>query len=133
MTLLSMCLGCQDEKNKGARITLMVVYGVLLALALFLAIKDIGLVSHTGTKIGIVLLALAMPELFCILHLISTSSMGVGFFSGSPIESKMSEYFAPTKMMQAAAGKRMAADMSTPSMMAGMSTPSSGSDASSIF
>ena len=132
MTLLSMCLGCQDEKNKGARITLMVVYGVLLALALFLAIKDIGLVTRTGTKVGIVLLALAFPELFCILHLISTSSMGVGFFSGSPIESKMSEYFTPAKMMQAA-GKRMKADMSAPGMMAEMSTPSSGSDASSIF
>ena len=130
--MLSMCLGCQDEKNKGARITIMVVYGVVLALALFLAIKDIGLVIHTGTKIGIVLLALAMPELFCILHLISTSSMGVGFFSGSPIESKMSEYFAPTKMMQAS-GRRMTADMSAPNMMAEMSTPSSGSDASSIF
>ena len=118
-----MCLGCQDEKNKGARITIMVVYGVVLALALFLAIKDIGLVTHTATKVWIVLLAAAMPELFIILHGISTSSMGVGFFSGSPIESKMSEYFTPTKMMQAS-GKRMTADMST---------PSSGSDASSIF
>jgi hypothetical protein len=132
MTMLSMCLGCQDEKNKGARITIMVVYGVVLALALFLAIKDIGLVTHTATKVWIVLLAAVMPELFIMLHGVSTSSMGVGFFSGSPIESKMSEYFTPTKMMQAS-GRRMTADMSAPNMMAEMSTPSSGSDASSIF
>lgn len=127
MTFLAMCASSQDEKSKGVKYLIMGVYVAVLALAIFVAFKDIGMVPRTGTKIGIMLLALLFPELFLILTLISTSSMGVGFFSGTPIQSQMlGDYLTPSKMMKGA-GKSMAAGMGL-----GMDSPSM-SDSSSIF
>lgn len=78
---------------------------VIIGLAIFLAVKDIGMVPHTSTKIWVIALAVLMPELFVILHGISTSSLGVNFFSGSPIEAHVSSFKhgAASKAAKAAA------------------------------
>ena len=87
MTTMSWLCGIGDKHETSAwTMFLNVIYLVLLGLAIFLAIKDMGMVPHTATKIWVLALALFVPELFIILHGISTSSMSVNFFSGSPIE-----------------------------------------------
>lgn len=96
MSLLSVWLASQEEKNKKTRMIIQIIFWVLLALAVFLAVKDMGLLSHTSTKVWVLLLAVTFPELYIILHGVSTSSMGVNFFTGSPVESKMgSDWFKP--------------------------------------
>ena len=96
MSILSVWLASQEEKNKGTRMMITVLWFLFLALAIYLAIKDMNLLTHTSTKIWIFGLAVIFPELFVVLHGVSTSSMGVGFFSGSPVESKMgSDWFKP--------------------------------------
>lgn len=111
MSLLCMWLASQEEKNKSTRMIIQVIFYVLLALAVFLAVKDMGLLSHTSTKIFVLLLAIIFPELYIILHGISTSSMGVNFFTGSPIESKMGSGFFKPK------GKSSAMDMDASSSL----------------
>lgn len=121
MSLLSIWLASQEEKNKGTRMIIIVIFGVLLALAVFLAMKDMGLLAHTSTKVFVLLLAVTFPELYVILHGISTSSMGVGFFSGSPVESKMgSDWFKPKSKSFGRGSKAAAAmDMDASSSLGG--------------
>jgi hypothetical protein len=57
----------------------------LLALAIYLAIRDLNFLQHTSTKVFILLLAILYPDLYVLLHGISTSSVGLGFFSGAPV------------------------------------------------
>jgi cell division protein FtsW (lipid II flippase) len=118
MSLLSIWLASQEEKNKGTRMIIQVIFGVLLALAVFLAVKDMGLLSHTSTKVWVLLLAVVMPELYIILHGVSTSSMGVNFFTGSPVESKMgSDWFKPKTKSWGHGAKAAAMDMDTSSSL----------------
>jgi len=85
-----------------------IVFWLLLALAVFLAVKDMGLLQHTSTKIWVLLLAVTFPELYIILHGISTSSMGVSFFTGSPVESKVGgDWFKPKAKSWASKAKAM--------------------------
>jgi hypothetical protein len=96
MSLLSIWLASTEQKDKGVRRTVQIIFWVLLAVAVFLAVKDMGLLQHTSTKIWVLLLAITFPELYIILHGISTSSMGVSFFTGSPVESKMgADWYKP--------------------------------------
>lgn len=96
MSLLSIWLASTESKDKGVRRTVQIVFWALLVLAVFLAVKDMGLLQHTTTKIWVLLLAISFPELYIILHGISTSSMGVNFFTGSPVESKIGgDWFKP--------------------------------------
>jgi hypothetical protein len=96
MSLLSIWLASTESKDKAARRAVQIIFWVLLALAVFLAVKDMGLLQHTSTKIWVLLLAISFPELYIVLHGISTSSMGVNFFTGSPVESKMGgDWFKP--------------------------------------
>ena len=96
MSLLSIWLASTETKDKAVRRTVQVIFWVLLALAVFLAVKDMGLLQHTSTKIWVLLLAITFPELYIILHGISTSSMGVNFLTGSPVESKIGgDWFKP--------------------------------------
>jgi hypothetical protein len=89
MSLLSMICAQHQIKKGPWRTAAWVLYVLLFVLAIFLAIKDINLLSHTTTKLFVLALAVLIPELYVILHGISSSSMGVSFFTGSPIESRM--------------------------------------------
>jgi len=105
MSLLSFWLASQEEKKKSTRMIIQIIFFVLLALAIFLAVKDLGLLTNSTTKVGVILLAAFFPDLYILLHLISTSSMGVGFFSGSPVESKMSgDWFKPSSKSASGGG-----------------------------
>jgi hypothetical protein len=154
MSLLCIWLASQEEKNKSTRMIIQVIFWVLLALAVFLAVKDMGLLSHTSTKVYVLLLAILFPELYVILHGISTSSMGVNFFTGSPIESKMgSDWFKPkgkswghgakTSAMDMDASSSLGSDMGMGASMgygagsmpkgADMATPTATDTSSSLF
>jgi hypothetical protein len=111
-----------DSKSKTFKSVVMVLQFAIFVLAVFLAVKDLNLLSHMSTKIWVFLLAALMPELYVVLHGISSSSMGVGFFSGSPIESKLSG--GDIKKMMSAASK-LVPDVTSP-------TPDMG-DSSSLF
>jgi len=118
MSLLSIWLASQEEKNKGTRMIIQVIFGVLIALAVFLAVKDMGLLSHTSTKVWVLILAVTMPEIYIILHGVSTSSMGVNFFTGSPVESKMgSDFFKPMSKSYNRGASAAAMDMDSSSSL----------------
>ena len=61
------------------------VYVVFFVLAIYLAIRDMQFLQSTSTKVWVIILAICMPELYCILHGISSSAQGVSFFAGSPM------------------------------------------------
>ena len=142
MSLLTIWLASQEEKKKSTRMTIQIIFAVLLALAVFLSVKDMGLLTHTTTKIWVLLLAVSFPELYIILHGISTSSMGVSFFTGSPVESKMGgDWYKPSgKSMWGKGGRGPGASdmpmtMSDPPDM-GMETPATtvtDTSSSSLF
>lgn len=111
MSILSVWLASQEEKNKGMRMMITVLWFLVLALAIYLAIKDMNLLTHTSTKIWVFALAIAFPELFIVLTGISTTSMGVGFFSGSPVESRMSSNWFKPKGKSWGRGSKAAAAM----------------------
>lgn len=64
--------------------TTALMIGALL-LAIYLAIHDLGFLQSTSTKVAVLALAAIYPDLYILLHWISTSSAGVGFLSGSPV------------------------------------------------
>lgn len=78
--------------NKGvsqaqvAKALMNLLYVAIVAVAIFLAVRDMSMLTHTTTKVWLFLLAVTVPELYVILHGISSSSMGIGFFSGSPVQ-----------------------------------------------
>jgi len=137
MSIISMWISQAEEKNKTLKNILTILWYAILVLALFLAVKDMGMLTHGMTKVGVILLAAMFPELYVILHLISTSSMGVGFFSGSPIESKMStSWFKPSGGASSWLGgskAAKAAKAAAPSPDMDMGTPTETTDSSSLF
>ena len=58
----------------------------LLGLSVYLAVQDMAMLDRTSTKVWVFLLAALLPELYVVLHGISSSSTGRGFFEASPIE-----------------------------------------------
>ena len=81
-----------DKSSQGAKMAaniLAVVYFVLFVLAIYLAIRDMQFLPHTSTKIWVFILAFFCPDLFVILHGLSSSAQGVGFFAGSPMPGGM--------------------------------------------
>jgi len=91
-TLTWLGFNCSKREATAWSMFINVVQLAILGLAIFLAIKDMGMIPHTATKIWVLALALLLPELFLILHGISTSSLGVSFFSGSPVEAHASGF-----------------------------------------
>jgi hypothetical protein len=95
MSLIAVWLASTEEKNKMVKKSIQILYYILTAVAIFLAIKDMSFLERTSTKVWVFLLSIFFPELFVILHGISTSSMGVNFFTGSPIEAHSHKFFMP--------------------------------------
>lgn len=62
------------------------VYIVILGLAVFLAVRDMGSLHSTGPKVWLFCLAIFAPELYVILHGLSSSSMGMPFFSDAMVD-----------------------------------------------
>ncbi len=73
-----------------------VIYFILFVLAIYLAIRDMQFLPHTSTKIWVFLLAFFLPDLYVLLHGISSSAPGVGFFAGSPMPGGMGASALPT-------------------------------------
>ena len=80
---------CTDRDNNTAKvinaITTIVYFG-LFALAIFLAIKDMNSLEHAASKIWLFIFALFAPELYVIIHGLSSSSLGLPFFSENAVE-----------------------------------------------
>jgi hypothetical protein len=108
-----------------------VVMLLALLLAIYLAIRDLGFLQNTSTKIAVLALAIIYPDLYILLHWISTASAGVGFLSGSPVTPLQTPY-TPFGHFSATAGAQPSsgvASSSGPLMM----PPSSSSASSSTF
>ncbi len=85
--VLMLC-GCGEKTSPTAKLGVtiaVIVYFVLFVLAIYLAIRDMQFLPRTSTKIWVFLLAFFLPELYVLLHGISSSAQGVGFFSGAPL------------------------------------------------
>ena len=72
-----------SSKVVNALVTTLMI--VMLIVAIYLAVRDMGYLQNSSTKFAILALALFYPDLYILLHWISTSSSGVGFFSGAPV------------------------------------------------
>jgi len=94
MTLLGMVCADHDTRPSTLKTVARVLYAAIFILAIVLAIKDMNLLTHLSTKLWVLALAVLLPELYVILHGISSSSMGVNFFTGSPIEARMKDWGA---------------------------------------
>ena len=66
--------------------TASLAYVLLLALAVFLAVRDMSALHTPAPKIWLICLAVFAPELYVILHGLSSSSMGMPFFSDALVE-----------------------------------------------
>jgi hypothetical protein len=64
---------------------------LLLAVAVYLAVKDMKYLPKTSTKIWVLLLSILAPEVYVILHGISSSSQGISFFAGNQSASLLPE------------------------------------------
>ena len=78
------------SQTQVAKALMNLLYIAIVAVAIFLAVRDMSMLTHTTTKVWLFLLAVTVPELYVILHGISSSSMGIGFFSGSPVQGSAS-------------------------------------------
>lgn len=120
----------KDERSNTARvinaITTFVQIG-LIVVALILVVRDLSSVKGASLKFAILALALLMPELYVILHWISTSSMGLGFWTGAPL-SQGKSFFEPFTPASSMMGPKM-----MPSTFDSMSSGLSSSDASSFM
>jgi hypothetical protein len=63
-----------------------VLFLVLQAVAAYLAIRDMASLEGTAPKIWLFLFAVFAPEVYVAIHGLSSSSMGVGFFSESLVD-----------------------------------------------
>lgn len=134
MSLISVWLASTEQKHKILKKTIQILYYILTAFAIFLAIKDMSFLEKTSTKIWIFLLSIFFPELFVLLHGISTSSMGVNFFTGSPIEARAHSWYTPKR------ARTLAPDVSSDSSLPPLvrdgglpSTPDLPDSSSSLF
>ena len=78
----------QDNKNHTSRsfnTAFTWLYVAAGALAIYLAVRDMGMQVRTSTKMWVFLLALLEPGLYVCLHGISTSISGANFLSGSSV------------------------------------------------
>lgn len=95
-----------EKPSQAAKTTItvwMLIFFVLYVIAIYLAIRDMKYLPRTSTKVWVLLLALFVPELYCILHGISSSAQGVSFFAGSPMPgmSSMSASLMPETLSAA--------------------------------
>lgn len=77
-----------DKSSQGVKTAsgiVTVVYFILFVLAIYLAARDMQFLPNTSTKVWVLLLAFFLPDLYVLLHGISSSAQGAGFFSGSPM------------------------------------------------
>ena len=133
MSLLSAFIASQDVKSGRMRATLQAIYIFILAFSIFLAIKDLNLLQHTSTKVWVMILAIFMPELYVILHGISTSSMSVNFFSGSPVESQYHHSSNDDHVMSKIKSAISKSSDAPPAAPSTMSTSSPTDTSSSLF
>lgn len=91
MSLLSYLssVTCTEKNNNTAKVInalATVVYFAVFALAIFLAIRDMNSLDTTASKVWLFVFALFAPELYVIIHGLSSSSMGMPFFSETAVE-----------------------------------------------
>ena len=80
-TTLSATSSDRNNSVKAVNALLIVLYLGCLTLSIFLAIRDMGALHNTASKVWLFLLAALMPELYVLIHGLSTSTLGLGFFS----------------------------------------------------
>lgn len=80
---------CTEKDNNTAKVInamATIIYFVVFALAIFLAIRDMNSLDTTTSKIWLFVFALFAPELYVIIHGLSSSSMGMPFFAETAVE-----------------------------------------------
>lgn len=85
---LTLAVSTHEKSSPLAKTVATLVYIIALTmfvLAIYLAVRDMQFLLRTGTKIWVLALAVLFPELYVLLHGVSTSAQGVSFFAGSPM------------------------------------------------
>lgn len=79
---------CNDRNNSAQTLNTIVsiIYFGVLVLSIFLAIRDMNSLDTTASKVWLFIFAIFAPELYVIIHGLSSSSLGMPFFSESPVE-----------------------------------------------
>lgn len=96
--------GVNDKSTHAAKVfatTVTAIYFVLFILAIYLAVRDMQFLPKTSTKIWVLVLAIFFPDLYVLLHGVSSSAQGISFFSGSPMpgsSSPLPPSMAPTSL-----------------------------------
>ena len=89
MTLMSYLASLTSTERNNTTVALngalSILFLIVLVLAVYLAIRDMGALPGTAPKMWLFIFALFMPELHVILHGLSSSSLGLNFFSASLI------------------------------------------------
>ena len=89
MTLMSYLASLTSTERNNTTVALngalSILFLIVLVLAVYLAIRDMGALPGTAPKMWLFIFALFMPELYVILHGLSSSSLGLNFFSESLI------------------------------------------------
>ena len=104
MSLLLFLSG-NNEKNHLKNAVVTFLYVAILALAVFLAIMDLGAIDGTKAKVWLFLLAIFCPELYVIMHGISSSSLGLPFFGRTLLELPASHHLDSASPQTALAGE----------------------------
>jgi hypothetical protein len=84
--LISVTSSDRNNTAKAVNGLVSIIFLVLLALAVFLAIRNMGSLQGTATKIWLFLFAVFVPEVYVVIHGLSNASMGLGFFSESLVD-----------------------------------------------
>ena len=111
MSLLLFLSAPSSQAKNHAKNTLMTfLYVAITGLAVFLAIMDMSALDGTATKIWLFLLAICVPELYVILHGISSSSLGLPFFSRTLLEFPSSTHL-PDSVFSSSTPPALASEM----------------------
>ena len=81
-----------NDRNGGAKTVnnfVSLLFLVFFAMAIFLAIRDMGALHGTASKCWLFAFAVFAPELYVIIHGLSSASMGIPFFSETLVDVPM--------------------------------------------
>jgi hypothetical protein len=100
----------RNNSTKTLNAIMSITYIAILALAAFLAILDMGSLEGTAPKVWLFLLAVFAPELYVILHGLSSSSLGLPFFSRTLLEVPGSAHM-PSSVSSASPASALASEI----------------------
>ena len=76
----------RNNVEKTANTIIMVLFLCILAISVFLALRDMSALQGTAPKMWLLIFAVLVPEVYVVIHGLSSSSLGMGFFSETLVD-----------------------------------------------